>query len=258
MSAFMQSDKLDEQLMTMARMAENCERYEDMVCFVRARVTQFPDKILSAEERNLLSVAYKNVIGSRHQSYRALTAELDMLEHAGGDNTEVAAGIQKFRSCVQEEHKTICHDIIELLKNVLIEKAGTECSNEQESAEEKVFYLKMAGDYYRYLTESVQADEYKENTQKYYETAFEAAQVLAPTHPIRLGLALNFSVCLFEILNKRPEACAMAKLAFDDAISKLDHLGESDYKDSTLIMQLLRDNLTLWSSSSGDAEEEDA
>jgi len=62
------------------------------------------------------------------------------------------------------------------------------------------------------------------------------------------GLALNFSVFYYEILNSPDRACRLAKQAFDDAISELDSLNEDSYKDSTLIMQLLRDNLTLWTS----------
>merc|ERR1712146_317651 len=75
-----------------------------------------------------------------------------------------------------------------------------------------------------------------------------ATSQLTPTHPIRLGLALNFSVFYYEILNSPDRACRLAKRAFDDAIAELDTLSEDSYKDSTLIMQLLRDNLTLWTS----------
>ncbi len=62
------------------------------------------------------------------------------------------------------------------------------------------------------------------------------------------GLALNFSVFYYEILNSPDRACKLAKTAFDEAIAELDQLSEESYKDSTLIMQLLRDNLTLWTS----------
>ena len=83
---------------------------------------------------------------------------------------------------------------------------------------------------------------------------------MPPTHPIRLGLALNHSVFYYEIRNKPEKACELAKKvskceynkltlycvqAFDDAIAELDQLKEDSYKDSTLIMQLLRDNLTV-------------
>ena len=78
---------------------------------------------------------------------------------------------------------------------------------------------------------------------------------MTPTHPIRLGLALNFSVFYYEILNSPDRACHLAKSAFDDAISELDSLSEESYRDSTLIMQLLRDNLTLWTSSEGGEQE---
>ncbi len=68
------------------------------------------------------------------------------------------------------------------------------------------------------------------------------------THPIRLGLALNYSVFYYEILNSPDHACKLAKLAFDNAIADLDSLEEDEYRDSATIMQLLRDNLTLWTS----------
>ena len=95
-------------------------------------------------------------------------------------------------------------------------------------------------------------DAHAENANKAYKEATDKGTELAPTHPIRLGLALNYSVFLYEVQSKSSEACDLAKQAFDDAIAELDTLDEESYKDSTLIMQLLRDNLTLWTSDEGD------
>ena len=58
------------------------------------------------------------------------------------------------------------------------------------------------------------------------------------THPIRLGLALNYSVFMYEVLGNPDDACKMARTAFEDAIAELDNVAEDSYKDSTLIMQL--------------------
>merc|ERR1712183_944161 len=91
--------------------------------------------------------------------------------------------------------------------------------------------------------------EIKKNAEKFYKEALEVAEAnLNETHPTRLGLALNFSVCYYEILKEPEKACDLAKKSFDAAIEKPDTLNDASYKDSTLIMQLLRDNLTLWTS----------
>lgn len=116
------------------------------------------------------------------------------------------------------------------------------------------------GDYHRYLAEFATGDKRKESADKSLEAYKAASDVavteLPPTHPIRLGLALNFSVFYYEILNSPDRACHLAKQAFDDAIAELDTLSEESYKDSTLIMQLLRDNLTLWTSDMQDSGNE--
>ncbi|KPJ16648.1 14-3-3 protein zeta [Papilio machaon] len=263
---------------------------------------------LSNEERNLLSVAYKNVVGARRSSWRVISSIEQKTE--GSERKQQMA--KEYRVKVEKELREICYDVLGLLDKHLIPKAS--------NPESKVFYLKMKGDYYRYLAEvatgetrnSVVDDSQKayqdafeiskakmqpthpirlglalnfsvfyyeilnspdkacqlakqviicvtvvEDSQKAYQEAFDIAKTkMQPTHPIRLGLALNFSVFYYEIINSPARACHLAKQAFDDAIAELDTLNEDSYKDSTLIMQLLRDNLTLWTSDTqGDGDE---
>merc|ERR1711941_28170 len=141
---------------------------------------------------------------------------------------------------VEAELQKICDTIIGLLDNNLLGKGN---------GESKVFYQKMKADYYRYIAEfktGAKKDEAAQSAKKAYEEAHKVAEKdLAVTHPIRLGLALNFSVFQYEVLGNPDEACKMARTAFEDAIAELDNVAEDSYKDSTLIMQLLRDNLTL-------------
>merc|ERR1712185_807181 len=91
-----------------------------------------------------------------------------------------------------------------------------------------------------------QKETYKQAAKQAYEKAQNIAETLPSTNPIRLGLALNFSVFFYEICDQKSDASNLAKVAFDTAIDHLDTLEDDEYKDSTLIMQLLKDNLTLW------------
>lgn len=232
------ADNRDEHV-ALAKLAEQAERYDDMAAEMKA-VTSM-DTELSNEERNLLSVAYKNVVGARRSSWRVISSI-----EAKSDPTKQTIANQ-YRNKIEEELKSICNEVLALLDDHLITKAST--------PESKVFYLKMKGDYYRYLAE-VAGDakaSIVEESKLAYEGAFDISKgEMAPTHPIRLGLALNFSVFYYEISNSPEAACQLAKQAFDDAIAELDTLNEESYKDSTLIMQLLRDNLTLWTSDSNE------
>ncbi|KAL8903268.1 MAG: hypothetical protein Q9207_004037 [Kuettlingeria erythrocarpa] len=233
-----------ENFVYLAKLAEQAERYEEMVDNMKNVASA--DQELSVEERNLLSVAYKNVIGARRASWRIVTS-IEQKEESKG-NADQAKLIKEYRQKIEAELAGICRDILDVLDKHLIQSAKT--------GESKVFYHKMKGDYHRYLAEFAIGDQRKDSADQSLEAYKAATEVattdLAPTHPIRLGLALNFSVFYYEILNSPDQACHLAKQAFDDAIAELDTLSEESYKDSTLIMQLLRDNLTLWTSS--DAE----
>ncbi|GJJ06993.1 hypothetical protein Clacol_001191 [Clathrus columnatus] len=267
----------------LAKLAEQAERYEGAFSYiflssysVLTRILEMvenmkrvasSDQELTVEERNLLSVAYKNVIGARRASWR-IVSSIEQKEESKGNEQQVSM-IKTYREKIETELAKICEDILEVLHVHLIPSAA--------SGESKVFYHKMMGDYHRYLAEFATGDKRKESADKSlmsYKAASDVAVTeLPPTHPIRLGLALNFSVFYYEILNspdrfvffmvsryhtnELPRACHLAKQAFDDAIAELDTLSEESYKDSTLIMQLLRDNLTLWTSDMQDTDKAD-
>merc|ERR1712187_826587 len=145
---------------------------------------------------------------------------------------------------VEGELQKICDTILGLLDANLITKSS--------SGESKVFYQKMKADYYRYIAEFSDGDAKGKAAESarlaYADASAVAEKDLVVTHPIRLGLALNSSVFQYEVLQNPDEACKMARTAFEDAIAELDNVANDSYKDSTLIMQLLRDNLTLWTS----------
>lgn len=233
-----------EDLVQRAKLAEQAERYDDMSGAMK-KVTEAGQE-LSNEERNLLSVAYKNVVGARRSSWRVVSS----IEAKTEGNEKKQGMAKEYREKIEKELNDICKDVLALLDKFLIANST--------NAESKVFYMKMKGDYYRYLAEVAGKDksDVVGESEKAYQAALDIAkEQMQPTHPIRLGLALNFSVFFYEILNSPEKACTLAKQAFDDAIAELDTLNEDSYKDSTLIMQLLRDNLTLWTSDQKEEEE---
>merc|ERR1739848_316879 len=126
-----------------ARLAEQAERYDDMADFMKKVTEQGED--LSNEERNLLSVAYKNVVGARRSSWRVISS-IEQKSNADGDDTKKNDMIKDYREKIENELRTICKDVLNLLDNFLLPATN-------ENVEGKVFYLKMKGDYYRYLAE---------------------------------------------------------------------------------------------------------
>jgi hypothetical protein len=244
-----------EDLIQKAKLAEQAERYDDMADAMR-QVTEMGG-MLSMDDRNLLSVAYKNVVGARRSAWRVISN----IEHKNETNEQKQGMAKDYRLKIEQELKDLCNKVLDLLDSNLIKYASSDEAGKEGKFESLVFYKKMKGDYHRYLAEVATGEDRAaavENSMTSYSGALEDAKKkanLPPTNPIRLGLALNFSVFHYEIADDPVKACEMAKEAFDDAIAELDSLNEDSYKDSTLIMQLLRDNLTLWSTS--DTQDDD-
>merc|ERR1711972_1263649 len=195
-----------------AKLAEQAERYDEMATHMEA-VGKSGDE-LSVEERNLLSVAYKNAVGSRRAAWRIITSVEQKEKSKGNDGN--AGFAKEYCGKVEGELDKICNTILGLLDSNLIPKAS--------NGESKVFYQKMKADYYRYIAEFTDGDKKSaaaNNAKLAYEEAQKVAEKdLVVTHPIRLGLALNFSVFQYEVLQQPDEACKMARTAFEDAIAE--------------------------------------
>ena len=121
--------------------------------------------------------------------------------------------------------------------------------------ESKAFFYKMIGDYYRYVAESAhesKLEEVKNGALEGYQKANEHSKDLNACNPIRLGLALNFSVFYYEVMNDHKKACELGESALTDALEKIDDVDEETFRDAKSIIELLKENLSLWKEEEAD------
>ncbi|BBN17734.1 hypothetical protein MPTK1_7g16610 [Marchantia polymorpha subsp. ruderalis] len=231
-----------EETVYIAKLAEEAKRFDDMQKAMEKLVRNISDGELTDEERILLFRGYKNVFGASRKSWKILSSiEAEQAKKKGDhDRTQADAELlREYKREIELEMSGLCDNVFSLLDTLLIPTSTT--------AESKVFFLKMKADFLRYVTEfktGAEAKEAADTTRLTYETAYDIAEKeLAPTHPCRLGLMLNFSVFFYEILKSPDHACRLAKRAFEEAVE----LEESN-EDSIHIIDLLRNNFTVWTS----------
>jgi len=238
-----------EQSVFRAKVAEQAECFEEMVVAMKKVVQLNPD--LNVEERNLLSIAYKNLISPKRTAWRIISSLHDK-EKNKDPNSWKLVQMRELRESIERQLHTVCGEILDLIDQLLLPAA--------KATDAKVFWEKMKGDYYRYIAE-FEREEKKQAAQKKafdsYQLALNDGKDLAATDPILLGLALNFSVFHYEIMGDKEKAIEMAKKYFDVALPKIETLDGEAYKDTTLILQLLRDNISLWTASESDNEDSD-
>jgi 14-3-3 protein epsilon len=229
----------------MARVAEQAERFDDMVGFLNA-VVKAKNEDFSTEERNLLSVGFKNQIGSKRTAIRTIAAIEQNPKYSQYSNA-----LQSYKKKIEKELFDQCIQIVNNVKNSCMGVASTD--------ESKAFFQKMMGDYYRYVAE-VAAGEQLETVKKGALENYEAAQTtcasLNACNPIRLGLALNLSVFFYEVMNNHKKACELGEQALTEALEKIDDVDEETFRDAKSIIELLKENLSLWKEEDQNAVED--
>jgi hypothetical protein len=232
-----------DEYLFLARLAEQMERYDDMVEYMKS-VASMPAE-LNQEERNLLSVAFKESVVPCRTTRKVLLDERE----------EPHVLLSDYKQRLEAELQTKCAALLSLLDSHLIPKAST--------FESRVFFMKMKGDYYRYLAEA-QHGEHKTFSASEAKAAYAAALVEAesagsysPAHPTRLGLALNYSVFYNEVLIDVASALTLARSTCAQAEADMSNVPEEQRSESEQVLQLLRDNIQLWTSLAKDTAEMD-
>jgi len=227
-----------EKLLYLARITEQAERHEETIKYME-EIVKVKKEDLNIEERNLLSAAYKNCVSSRRSAWRSIYG-IEIKEK--NNNSKYLNLVSELKVLLEKELSDLCERMLKLIDNYLLKKTT--------STESKVFYLKMKGDYFRYLAEFTAGDKHGQVSNfslNAYKEANDLAKELACTNPIKLGLALNFSVFYYEVMNDPATACSIANQAFQEGIQQLEKIEDDQYKDSTTILQLLKENIDMWS-----------
>jgi hypothetical protein len=224
-----------EENIFMARVAEQAERFDDMVAYLQD-VVKSKSEDFTTEERNLLSVGFKNQIGSKRTAIRTISAIEQNPKYS-----KFNEGLTGYKKKIEQELYTQCIDIVNIVKDECMKVAATD--------ETKAFFYKMIGDYYRYVAECAQGDQLdtvKSGALENYQLAQTSSETLNACNPIRLGLALNFSVFHYEVMNNHKQACELGEAALSDALEKIDDVDEETFRDAKSIIELLKENLSLW------------
>lgn len=230
-----------EEKIFMARVAEQAERFDDMVHYLTP-VLEEKGSTVSNEYRNLLSVAFKNLINSKRTAIRTINAIEQNPKY-----TQFGPQLTAYKKKIEDLLFKDCDNIISLTKSKVLN------NSKPIENEAKAFFVKLVGDYYRYIAESATGDRYEAVKQEALKAYTEANQIsLPPCNSIRLGLALNFSVFYYEVMKDQKKACDLADSSLQAALEKIDDLGEEEFRDAKSIIELLKENLSLWRDEAGD------
>ncbi len=222
-----------EEKIFLARVAEQAERFEDMVTFLKEVLAEKHGSV-NPDERNLLSVAFKNLISSKRAACRTISAIEQNPKYS-----KFNEALLTYKTGIETKLQQDCEKIIDMINTCVLAHPCEE--------EAKAFFVKMIGDYYRYIAENAKDAVLEDVKNKANKAYTEANAIDLPAcNPIKLGLALNFSVFNYEVLKDHATACNLADTALSQALDKIDELEEDDFRDSKSIIELLKENLTLW------------
>ena len=234
-----------EEYVFLSKLYEKAERYPDMIKSIKEMISINPK--LNKEECDILSTGYKNMITEKRSSWRILHS---MERKERKIKSKILPQIREIKSHIEREIREVCNDLQILIDKYLLPNA--------DDHENEICFNKLKADYYRYICEFAGGKEFEENLNKseeFYKKAYNnSIKNLPVNNCTRVGLALNYAIFLYEVKGEKKNAFDIAKKTFDESMKFVDDLEKPKYRDTLMIIQLIKENLIFWSSEMNDEE----
>ena len=222
----------------LATILENAGKHEEAMKYME-EIAKSKKNDLSIEEINLLTISFNNQITKKLNQIKILNKVIAKDELTNSKYLKTDTNI---RDIIQRDINDICNKMINLCDNYLL--------NKTEKNETKILYLKLRGQYYRYLSDVLENEQQKDankNAINSFNEAFELIDNLSVTNPIRLGFILNYAIFQYEFLDDIDTALKIAKENFEIGINQLEKVNDNnEYQNASSILMLLKQNIDMW------------
>lgn len=236
-----------EELVYLSKLYTKAESYKEVINFIKEFIKLNPK--LNKEECDILSTGFKNMISDKRQSWLTLHS-MERKEKKKKINT--VKEIKEIKSHIEKEIRETCKELQDLIDNHLL-------PNNDEN-EILIILYKLKADYFRYICEFAEGKEYEDNLNKaeeFYKKAYNISEKQLPIiNCNRISVVLNYAIFLYEIKKDKKNGFDIAQKTFRESMKFFDDLEKPKYRDTLLIIQLLKENIIFWNSEMSEEEEE--